>query len=209
MPNRRLIFEQKLNKLSYQLSTPYYDFFDKSSRLFSFDREDLRHILMDNLDIQEGEKIIDIGCGTGLQIPYYPDQNEVYCVDINKGPLKRARRKAKKYGKDNIEFYLGDAKNLEFERNSFDIAILIHALSTIPGNSRVMNQVVKVVKNGGRIGIIDFNNTARHPFYGTTYLQLNGFIHNLYNTDKEVFEYISSDTNKNKEDIYILKVDKL
>ena len=207
MHSLRLRFERNVNRLFYKFSAPYYNILDSFGRFFSLDNEDLRHHLMDKLDVKEDEKIIDIGCGTGLQIPYYPDENQVYCVDINKGPLKRAKRKAKKLGKNNIEFSIGDATDLEFERDSFDIAILVHALSTIPGSRYVMNQTIKVVKHGGRIGILDFNHSSRHPFFGTTYLQLDDFVHNLFNA-KIIYSHISSSSNKYKEDIYILEVDK-
>lgn len=88
----------------------------------------LRRNLVDELELQKGEKILDVGCGAGTHdrwLARYTDGNHpITAVDINSYLLRESKFLASREGlEDAIDFREGDAESLPFEDNSFDVAM--------------------------------------------------------------------------------------
>ena len=207
---RRLFpnLEQKRLNFYNTLNSPIYNLTCRIEMAFSKDQLDFRQILFDRLDIKEGEKVIEIGSGTGFNIPYYPDNAEIYFFDINKHLIKKSRKKAEKHGKENIDYVIGNMKKIGFKKNSFDVAVLTYALSGIPKNNRNFYQVERIVRPGGRIGILDYETTEKALMSGMVDMNLNEIL--LYNLadsklfHKKVYGFDDS-VNETIEHIYILE----
>jgi ubiquinone/menaquinone biosynthesis C-methylase UbiE len=100
--------------------------------------------------------VVDIACGPGtLALRFAPQVRRVYALDLTPAMLSRARQTAAKDLLANIEFTLGDAQALTFPDCSLDIAVTSYSLHHIPNPVRVVGEMARVVKPGGRVGIID------------------------------------------------------
>lgn len=100
---------------------------------------------------QPGEKILDLGCGTGnFSIKLAQKGCQVTGIDISETMLERAAEKANKLDLD-INFIKTDALNLEFEANHFDSVFSMAALEFIEDLKKAVQEMKRVVKPGGKI----------------------------------------------------------
>ncbi|WP_048085897.1 class I SAM-dependent methyltransferase [Archaeoglobus veneficus] len=100
-------------------------------------------------------QILDVGTGTGfLALILAELGHEVVGIDLSKGMLEVAKKKARKLGVD-VEFKLGDAENLPFDDCSFDAVICRHLLWTLPNPQKAIEEWSRVVRDGGKVVAID------------------------------------------------------
>ncbi|MBI4149327.1 class I SAM-dependent methyltransferase [Candidatus Woesearchaeota archaeon] len=95
-----------------------------------------------------GGKVLEIGVGTGRNLPYYPTHARVTAIDFSKKMLEKAKRRASNLGRD-VDFYLMDAQNLAFPGDSFDYVVGTFVLCTIPDPLQALREVKRVMKDGG------------------------------------------------------------
>ncbi len=120
-----------------------------------------RETLMTLLGIRPHHKIIEVGVGTGKNLRFYHKARaDVMGVDMSAKMLAIAREKAHRLGMPQANLQLGDATALNFVDGEFDIGVLTYALSAIPENQKALSEVARVVKEGGRVGILDFADTV-------------------------------------------------
>lgn len=111
--------------------------------------------LLHLLDINKGEKILDVGCEVGAMMVYTGLMGaEVSGVDIDPDSVKKANLYLEKYGIKGRAI-AGDARNLEFPDNSFDKVVSSDFLEHMKSedNIRVLEEIRRVVKPGGIIVI--------------------------------------------------------
>ncbi|ASJ11317.1 ubiquinone biosynthesis protein [Thermococcus sp. P6] len=94
-------------------------------------------------------KVLEIGVGTGLMLPYYPPDVELHAVDAVPEMVEAARKRARELGL-NARFYVMDAERLEFPDESFDTVVSPFVFCTIPNPERAMKELYRVLKPGGR-----------------------------------------------------------
>ena len=113
------------------------------------------------LDIQPGESVLILGCGTGADFEFLPRQAEVTAVDLTPAMLRRA---AAKIGDRCIRLEEMDAMDLRFPRDTFDKAILHLILAVVPDPLRALQEAERVTKPGGLLVVLDkFWNRPRNP----------------------------------------------
>lgn len=98
-----------------------------------------------------GGKILEVGIGTGISLQRYSPSTRVVGVDISESMLGKARERAKRIGPDRIEIEVGDAENLRFDDNEFDVVVAQYVISAVPNPERALNEFVRVVRPGGEI----------------------------------------------------------
>ena len=117
----------------------------------------LRRNLVDELELQRGETILDVGCGTGTHdrwLARHTDgNNPITAVDINPYLLREGKFLASREGLDDaIDFHEGNAESLPFEDNSFDVTMSITVMEELDAD-RMLAEMVRVTKPGGRVGV--------------------------------------------------------
>ena len=125
----------------------FYDFF--FGRVF-VDRE---HEVIESLNLRPGNRVLEVGVGTGIALDGYPPYAHVVAIDPSADMLKRAKKRVTENGWKHIELSLGDALNLDYPDNSFDYVTSFHVLTVVPDPYRMMSEMVRVCKPGGRIAI--------------------------------------------------------
>ena len=94
-------------------------------------------------------KILDIGVGTGNNMPYYPSGTDVTAIDFSAGMPEKAVKRRKKLGLSNIDLINMDAQDLEFDDDSFDFVISAFVFCTVPDPVKGLKEAYRVLKPGG------------------------------------------------------------
>jgi SAM-dependent methyltransferase len=110
--------------------------------------------LVERMEIAEGERVLDVACGTGnVAIPAAAKGAEVTGIDITPELLEDAKRNAEKYGV-NVEWVEGDAQDLPFEDDSFDVVVSTFGCMFAPDHRKAAAEITRVLRPGGRFGVV-------------------------------------------------------
>ena len=101
-------------------------------------------------------KVLDVGVGTGVQLPHYGRHLEVTGIDLSPAMLERARRRVEKQQLSHVkDLIVGDAKNTDFPDASFDLISAAFVMSVVPDPKSVLIEMDRVLVPGGRIFILN------------------------------------------------------
>lgn len=103
-----------------------------------------------------GGRILEVGVGTGISLPYYSAKSRVVGIDISEPMLKVARRRVVEERLDHVE-QLGvmDAENLEFPESSFDVVVAQYVVNTVPHPEIALDEFLRVLRPGGELVIVN------------------------------------------------------
>jgi ubiquinone/menaquinone biosynthesis C-methylase UbiE len=113
-----------------------------------------RKRLLEILAPQPGERILEVGPGTGyysLDVAGRLDGGSLDVFDIQQEMLDHVTRRAQEGGVRNIVPRLGDAQSLPYEDGTFDGAFLVTVLGEIPDQSAALRELARVLRPGGRL----------------------------------------------------------
>lgn len=140
-----------------------YDFWDRWVAEPLAGMSGLRERTVAALHLAEGNRVLDIGCGTGLNLPLLVDAvgaaGDVVALDYSQGMLDRARQKADRANWRNVTLVRGDAAKLEGVGEGFDAVMSTWALGIVEELPSALRQAVEVLKPGGRLAILDLHRT--------------------------------------------------
>lgn len=101
-----------------------------------------------------GGRIIEVGVGTGISLPQYSRSNRIVAVDLSDAMLDKARARVREQKLDHVEqVAVGDAENLQFADNSFDVVVAQYVITACPHPERALDEFARIVKPGGEIVI--------------------------------------------------------
>jgi SAM-dependent methyltransferase len=104
--------------------------------------------------LKKGEVVLDLGCGAGLDLYFYAkavgEDGKICGLDISEDMVNKAVNNMKTIGIDNVIIKCGSSDNLPFEDNYFDIVASNGIYNLSPDKEKVMKEVFRVLKPGGR-----------------------------------------------------------
>jgi SAM-dependent methyltransferase len=101
--------------------------------------------------LQPGERLLDVACGAGqIALPAARDGADVTGIDIAENWIEQAKSRAKNEGLD-IRFDVGDAEDMPYADDAFDVVISLIGAMFAPKPERVTTELVRVCRPGGRI----------------------------------------------------------
>jgi phosphatidylethanolamine/phosphatidyl-N-methylethanolamine N-methyltransferase len=110
-----------------------------------------------------GQRILEVGVGTGLSLPYFRPDSRVTGIDISAEMLEKAKRRTRRQGLAHVEgLHLMDAENLEFADNSFDAVLALYVASVVPVPARFASEMRRVCIPGGAIVVVN-HFTSENP----------------------------------------------
>jgi ubiquinone/menaquinone biosynthesis C-methylase UbiE len=117
---------------------------------------------------RSGERILEVGPGTGLQslhvAPQLGPDGQLDILDVQPEMLTHVMRRAQARNVSNIVPTQGDARELPFESDTFDAIYLVTALGEIPQPERMLGEAARVLAPGGRLVVGEFFDRHWIPF---------------------------------------------
>jgi phosphatidylethanolamine/phosphatidyl-N-methylethanolamine N-methyltransferase len=113
--------------------------------------------------IKSGHKVIEVGVGTGISLPFYPRGCEVVGIDLTRKMLDKAREKKERHGLKNVELLEMDAENMTFADNTFDHCMAAFVITVVPNPEKMVKEMKRVTKKGGNILILN-HFSSKNPF---------------------------------------------
>lgn len=114
-----------------------------------------RKSALEMLEFQKGDNVLIPGIGMGHDLAFIPGDIHIEGIDLSDVMLSGATLKAKNLHRDNIALNVMDAETLEYPDNHFDKAVLILFLTVVYDPKKVFSEVVRVLKPGGKILVLD------------------------------------------------------
>lgn len=105
---------------------------------------------------RDGGLVLDVGVGTGLELPMFSRGTRLVGVDLSEPMLKRAQERVTKEGLKNVEGLIKmDAMNLAFPDASFDCTVAPYVLTVVPDPKATLDELARVTKPGGEIVLVN------------------------------------------------------
>lgn len=133
----------------------YSEFSHLYDKIFARFFTDRISAVIQDLHIQPEASVLEVGVGTGLSMEAYPSHCAVTGVDLAPDMLERAQQRADEKQWRHFHLLTMDAMNLDFPDNSFDYVTSFHVISVVPDPVRMMREIHRVCKPGGKIVIIN------------------------------------------------------
>jgi phosphatidylethanolamine/phosphatidyl-N-methylethanolamine N-methyltransferase len=109
-----------------------------------------------NAATRVGGRILNVGVGTGLELPYFDKSHEVIGVDISEPMLRKAQERVDREKLSNIKgLCVMDGANLSFADNSFDCVVAQFVITTVPQPEKTLDEFARVLKPGGEIVLVN------------------------------------------------------
>jgi ubiquinone/menaquinone biosynthesis C-methylase UbiE len=118
--------------------------------------QDATRTLLEMCQIDEGKRILDVGCGAGHTACLIAETfgARVHGIDISGVMVSKARERASRMGlTDRVEFRTADAHQLPFGDGHFDVVLIESVLTPLPGDKvQALKEMMRVLRPGGIIG---------------------------------------------------------
>lgn len=134
---------------AYQRYAPVYDV------LFGRVFEPGRRRVIETLACADGDRVLEVGVGTGLSLPHYPKAAQITGIDLSPHMLARAQARVRRHRLDNVELHAMDAQALDFPDASFDKIVALYVASVVPDAAAMMRELRRVCRPGGQIVVVN------------------------------------------------------
>src|SRR6187402_2418740 len=107
------------------------------------------------MGIGTGDRVLEVGIGTGINAALYPRDCAVTGIDLSDSMLEKARERVARNGITNVRLLEMDAADIKFADNSFDIVYAPYLISVVPDPVAVVREMCRVCRPGGRIILLN------------------------------------------------------
>ena len=107
------------------------------------------------MSLQPGDRVLEVGTGTGINTSLYPASCRVTAIDISAPMLERARARLVRERLAHVRLLEADAAHMTFADDSFDSVYAPYVISVVPDPVRVAREMRRVCRPGGRIVILN------------------------------------------------------
>lgn len=166
----RHVKEQYVHSVFQSIAHKY----DLMNDVLSFRRHKAwRRFTMKKMNVQAGQTAIDLCCGTcdwTISLAEASGTGNIIGLDFSENMLEFGRHKVQQAGyEQQIQLVHGNAMELPFEDNSFDYATIGFGLRNVPDYAKVIGEMRRVVKPGGKVVCLELSKPIWQPFKGLYY----------------------------------------
>jgi ubiquinone/menaquinone biosynthesis C-methylase UbiE len=108
----------------------------------------------------KGPEVLEVGVGTGKNMPYYSAGLQITGIDLTPGMLARARERASALNLD-VRLFLGDVQALDFADNAFDTVVSTFVFCSVPDPVLGLREIHRVVRPGGQVLLLEHVRSER------------------------------------------------
>jgi phosphatidylethanolamine/phosphatidyl-N-methylethanolamine N-methyltransferase len=141
--------EKRQVERAYELLAPVYDF------IFDWIFAPGRQAAITHLGVRPNDTVLEVGIGTGLNLPLYPPSCRLTGIDLSSEMLDKAVERAQKLAMPGVVLKVMDATSMDFAENEFDKALATYTISAVPDPVAVLREMRRVVKPDGVIVILN------------------------------------------------------
>jgi phosphatidylethanolamine/phosphatidyl-N-methylethanolamine N-methyltransferase len=115
-----------------------------------------RKAVVEALGCKPGERVLEVGVGTGLSLALYPADVRVTGIDVSREMLDKARQRVAKRALTQVEALIEmDAEAMAFPEASFDKVVAMYVVSAVPNPARLIAELHRVCKPDGEIYLVN------------------------------------------------------
>lgn len=108
-----------------------------------------------HMNIADGERVLDLGIGTGQSLNYYPPRSSIVGIDLSDGMLREARKRIRERGWDHVQIVQANALTLPFPDDCFDHVFISHVISVVSDPVMLVKEAQRVAKPDARIVVVN------------------------------------------------------
>lgn len=125
-------------------------------RFFGAVLEPGRQAVIERMRCRAGERILEVGVGTGLSLSLYPTDSRVYGIDVSPAMLALARQRIERAGLGQVAGLARmDGQRMAFSDDSFDKVVAMYVVSVVPDPVRLIDEMRRVCRPGGDLYIVN------------------------------------------------------
>lgn len=115
-----------------------------------------RRAVIEALRLKPGDRVLEVGVGTGISLPLYPREVRITGIDVSSEMLGKARARVARGKLENVEALLEmDAEEMEFPAASFDKVVAMYVVSVVPRPAKLLEELHRVCRPEGEIFIVN------------------------------------------------------
>ena len=115
-----------------------------------------RKAVLQALRLRPGERVLEVGVGTGLSLPLYPRDVTITGIDVSREMLEKARRRVARQRLTNVEALLEmDAERMSFADASFDKVVAMYVVSVVERPERLLAELHRICRPHGEIFLVN------------------------------------------------------
>ena len=138
----------------YQKLSPVYDF------IYGPPLQPGRVAAVERMEIQPGDRVLEVGVGTGLNTSLYPRYCRVTGLDLSAAMLEKARQRIEREALWHVRLMEMDAAKLTYADNTFDNVYAPYLISVVPDPVAVLREMYRVCRAGGKVVILNHFRSA-------------------------------------------------
>lgn len=141
----------------YDSWTPFYDIVDRFP-LISRPQRKWKMKAVKYLDLSTGDKVLDVGTGTGQILPWIADDmssGELVATDISDSMIKHARERVEDHSGLEISVVNDDIEDSKFLDDHFDKIITTFTLTTVPDFKKAASECARILDPEGHMIVLD------------------------------------------------------
>jgi len=164
--------EEELLKL-YRRRAACYDLTANLYYLVGFREWHYRQQAVDTLRLKQGDIVVELGCGTGLNFSLLRSrigtEGRIIVVDLTDRMLEQAEERVRRRGWNNVELVQADAADYAFPDGVVGI-LSTFALTLMTDYVRIIKTGRDALASGGRFAILDFKKPDKAPLWLTRFI---------------------------------------
>jgi ubiquinone/menaquinone biosynthesis C-methylase UbiE len=164
----------------YDWYSRFYDIFESPMEQMTF-----RHLRKEVIGSLNG-KILEVGVGTGKNVPYYPSSSEVIGIDISPQMLRKSKEKVTMFRGRSIKLSQMNVQHLTFAENYFDTVVCTFVLCSVPDPIIAVREMLRVLKPDGQLILLE-HVLSKIPLIAVIQKLFNPFTRGIfgYNIDRD------------------------
>jgi phosphatidylethanolamine/phosphatidyl-N-methylethanolamine N-methyltransferase len=143
------------------------------------------------MGIAAGDRVLEVGVGTGINLSLYPSDCLVTGIDFSSSMLDKAWGRVDRKGLQNVSLFEMDAAALKFPDASYDIVYAPYLISVVPDPVAVVREMHRVCRKGGRIIVLNHFRSA-NPIVASIERAISPFtVHIGFKSDLDLPAFIA------------------